>query len=125
MYARVGISREDKEARRRWFANNYQFFGAPIGLFCSVHRQMGPPQWSDLGMFLQSVMLLLRAEGLDSCPQEAWALYYKTIRDFIGLPAERMLFMGMAIGYRNPDSAVNGLIATRAPLEEFVRFHGL
>lgn len=124
MYTLVGIAREDREARLRWFAHNYEFFGAPMGLFCSVHQQMGPPQWSDLGMFLQSVMLLLREEGLDSCPQEAWALYYRTIRDFLGLPPEHMLFMGMAIGYRKPDSAVNSLVASRAPLEEFVRFHG-
>jgi nitroreductase len=125
MYVRIGIPREDKEARRRWFARNYQFFGAPMALFCSVDRRMGPPQWSDLGMFLQSVMLLLRAEGLDSCPQECWSLYPKTVGDFIGLPGERMLFIGMSIGHRNPDSAVNQLVTERAPLEEFARFHGL
>ena len=60
MYRLLGIPREDKPARRAWFARNYQFFGAPLALFCSVDRRMGPPQWSDLGMFLQSVMLLLR-----------------------------------------------------------------
>lgn len=125
MYARLGIPREDKAARRRWLANNYQFFGAPLALFCSVDRRMGPPQWSDLGMYLQSVMLLLREEGLDSCPQECWSLYPRTVAEFLGLPAERMLFCGMSIGYRNPGSAVNQLVADRAPLEEFARFHDL
>ena len=125
MYARLGIPREDKPARLRWFARNYQFFGAPMALFCSVDRRMGPPQWSDLGMFLQSVMLLLREEGLDSCAQECWAVYPKTIGEFIGIPAERMLFTGMAIGHRNPEHAINALRADRAPVDAFTRFHGV
>ncbi|MFO1196105.1 MAG: nitroreductase [Burkholderiaceae bacterium] len=125
MYATMGVAREDRPARLRWFARNYQFFGAPLALFCSVDRRMGPPQWSDLGMFLQTVMLLLRAEGLDSCAQEAWSVYPVTVGEFLGLPPERMLFCGMAIGRRNPDHPVNGLVTDRAPLEEFASFRGI
>ena len=125
MYARLGIPRDDKPARLRWYARNYQFFGAPMALFCSVDRRMGPPQWSDLGMFLQSVMLLLREVGLDSCPQECWAVYPRTVGDFISMPAERMLFTGMAIGQRNPDHPVNGLVSDRAGVDTFARFHGV
>jgi len=125
MYARLGIPRDDKPGRLRWFARNFQFFGAPMALFCSVDRRMGPPQWSDLGMFLQSVMLLLREEGLDSCPQECWSVYPETIGKFIGLPPERMLFCGMAIGHRNPEHPVNALASDRAPVEAFARFHGV
>ena len=125
MYARLGIPREDKAARLRWFARNYQFFGAPMALFCSVDRRMGPPQWSDMGMFLQSVMLLLREVGLDSCAQECWAVYPKTIGGFIGIPPERMLFTGMAIGQRNPAHAINQLRSERAAVDVFARFHGL
>lgn len=125
MYATMGIPREDKAARLRWFARNYEFFGAPVGLFCSVDRRMGPPQWSDLGMYLQSVMLLLREAGLDSCPQECWSVYPHTVGQFLGLPPERMLFCGMAIGYRNPAHPVNSLQSERAPLADFARFDGI
>ena len=125
MYARLGIPREDKPARLRWFARNYQFFGAPMALFCSVDRRMGPPQWSDLGMFLQSVMLLLREAGYDSCAQECWAVYPKTIGEFIHIPPERLLFTGMAIGLRNPAHAINGLQSERAAVDTFTHFHGI
>ena len=125
MYARLGIPRDDKPARLRWFARNFQFFGAPMALFCTVDRRMGPPQWSDLGMFLQSVMLLLREAGFDSCPQECWAVYPQTIGRFLQTPPERMLFCGMAIGLRNPAHPVNGLASERAPLDAIARFHGL
>ena len=124
MYATLGIPRDDKAARLRWFARNFQFFGAPMALFCTVDRRMGPPQWSDLGMFLQSVMLLLREAGYDSCPQECWAVYPRTIGQFINLPPERMLFCGMAIGLRNAEHPVNALVSKRAPLDAFATFHG-
>ncbi|MDM0112216.1 nitroreductase [Variovorax sp. J22R133] len=125
MYGHLGIPRDDKAARRRWFANNFNFFGAPLALFCTVDKSMGPPQWSDLGMYLQTVMLLLREEGLDSCAQECWALYPDTVRQALKLPDERMLFCGMAIGYRDPAHPVNALVSIRAPQEEWLRFHGV
>ena len=125
MYATMGIAREHKPRRLQWFARNYEFFGAPLALLCSIDRGMGRPQWADLGMFLQSVMLLLREEGLDSCPQEAWSVYPKTVGDFLGLPSERMLFCGMAIGHANPDHPVNSLRSERASLDAFARFHGI
>jgi len=86
---------------------------------------MGPPQWSDLGMYLQSLMLLLQAEDIDTCPQESWSVYPQTIGRFLELPPERILFCGMAIGYRNPDHPVNQLASRRAPVEEFARFIGV
>lgn len=125
MYSRLDIPRENKAARLQWFARNYQFFGAPLALFCSVDRRMGPPQWSDLGMLLQNVMLLLRSEGLDSCAQECWAIYPKTIGSFLSLPAERMLFTGMSIGYADPDHALEGFMTERAPLSEVAEFIGI
>lgn len=125
MYATMGITRDNKPARLQWFARNYQFFGAPLALFCSIDRRMGPPQWSDLGMFLQTVMLLLREEGLDSCAQECWSVYPKTVGDFLQLPDERMLFCGMSIGHRNAEHPVNGLRAERAALEDFAQFDGI
>lgn len=122
MYAHIGIPREDKAARRQWFARNFQFFGAPAAVFCTVDRQMGPPQWSDLGMFLQSFMLLAVEAGLATCPQECWAVYPETVTGFLGTPAERMLFCGVAIGHEDPDQPANQLWSARAPLEEWARF---
>jgi cytidylate kinase len=124
MYALLGIAREDREARRAWFARNFRFFGAPVGLLCFVDRQMGAAQFSDLGMFLQSLMLLLREEGLDSCAQEAWSMFAPTIYAALGTPPEHMLFCGVAIGRRNPDAPVNTLVSDRAPLDDFAKFEG-
>jgi nitroreductase len=121
-YALAGIPRGDKGARARFFSNNYSFFGAPVALFCFIDREMGPPQWSDLGMYLASVMLLLREAGLNSCAQECWSRYHRTVREFLNPPVEWMLFCGMAIGYEDRDAAINRMAADRAPLQDFCRF---
>jgi nitroreductase len=122
MYGHIGIPREDRAARRMWFARNFAFFGAPVALFCTVRRSMGPPQWSDLGMYLQTLMLLLVEHGLASCPQECWAIYPETVTEFLGTPPERMLFCGMAIGYEDEGEPANRLRSARAPLEDWASF---
>ncbi|HEX3675455.1 MAG TPA: nitroreductase [Rhizomicrobium sp.] len=120
MYAALGIPREDKMARLKFFAGNWEFFGAPVGLIFTIDRQMQQGQWSDLGMYLQSIMLLAREHGLHTCPQEAWAVWHSTIRDYLSVPHNEMIFCGMALGHADEAAAVNTLESERAPLEEFV-----
>ena len=125
LYESLGIAHEDKLARLRQFANNYGFFGAPVGLFFAIDRTMQEGQWSDLGMFIQTLMLLAVEEGLATCPQEAWAIWHRTVADFVDLPDHLMLFCGMALGYADRDHPVNGWRTERAPLDEFVEWHGI
>ena len=122
MYSLLGIEREDKEARFKQVLKNYEFFGAPAAFFCFVDRQMGRPQWSDLGMFLQTFMLLAREAGLDTCPQEAWAMKQESVTAFVEAPDELMLFCGMAIGYQDESENVNELRTSRRPIEDWTVF---
>jgi|TARA_Y100000994_G_scaffold57816_1_gene46851 nitroreductase len=122
MYSLLGIEREDKEARFKQVLKNYEFFGAPAAFFCFVDRQMGRPQWSDLGMFLQTFMLLAREAGLDTCPQEAWAMKQESVTAFVEAPDELMLFCGMAIGYQDESEKVNELRTSRRPIEDWTVF---
>lgn len=123
MYGALGLAREDKIGRAQWFGRNFQFFDAPAALFCYVDRDHGPPQWADLGIYLQTVMLLLREAGLDSCPQECWAMYHRSIDAFLGIPPELMLFAGMSIGWGDPQAPENRVATPRVSLDEFASFH--
>src|SRR6266481_3381178 len=119
-YGARGISREDQEARRRIAAANWNFFGAPAALFCYIDRDMGLPQWADVGGYLQTVMLLLRAEGLHSCLQMAWSVYRRTVAEVVSPPDGLILFCGMSIGFE--DVTVGYAHTGRAPLDETVVF---
>lgn len=120
MYATIGVARDDKAGRLRQFARNYEFFGAPAALLCFIDHRMGSAQWSDLGMYLQTVMLLLRERGLHSCAQECWSLYHQTLRQQLGVPPELVLFCGMAIGHEDEAAPINQLQTQRLPFEDFV-----
>ena len=122
MYALLGIPREDKAARLMRLAENFQFFGAPAGMFCFVDAQMGPPQWSDLGMYLQTFMLLATEAGLGTCAQEAWATKGQAVADYLEVPEGQGIFCGMAIGYADESAPVNTLRSDREPFEVFARF---
>lgn len=120
MYGLLGIGRDEKPKRLEWFANNFRFFGAPAAAFCFVDRVMGPPQWSDLGMYLQSAMLLFKEAGLDTCAQECWSMYPRTVSEFCNVPDEWMLFCGLAIGHADHNHPVNSLRTERLPSDEWL-----
>ena len=124
LYRAIGIPREDKPARLRQLARNGELFGAPVGLFFYIDRGLGPPQWADLGMYMQTVMLLAAERGLDTCAQEYWARYAQTVADFLKPPEEQMLFSGMALGWGDHAHPINNFRAARDPFEAWGELRG-
>ncbi len=113
-----------EDAQTRLQLRNYAFFDAPVGLFFCFDRRVGPPQWSDLGMYMQTLMLLAVERGLGTCPQEIWANWPQTIATFLQLPATHMVFAGMSLGYADEDARINSFRTEREPLENFVHMQG-
>ena len=101
---------------------NFNFFGAPVGIFCFIDKSMGPPQWSDLGMFLQTFMLLAQEYGLDTCAQEAWSIKQDSVKSFLKVEDNLMLFCGMALGYKDQNSKINQLKSPRRPINQWATF---
>lgn len=124
LYASIGIPREDKPARLRQLAKNGELFGAPVGLFFCLDRKLGPPQWSDVGMYMQNVMLLAVERGMDTCAQEYWARYPQTVAKHVGLPDDHMVFSGMALGYRDAGHPINAWRSTRDPADVWCALKG-
>lgn len=124
LYRSIGVARKDRPARYRQYANNFQFFGAPVGLFFAIDRSMLPAQWGDIGGLIQTIMLLARDYGLHTCPQQAWVSWQRTLRAFLDLPDELMLFCGMALGYADEAAPINSWRSPREPLDAFATFSG-
>ena len=124
MYSILKIGREEKEKRRKQFAKNFVLFGAPVGLFVFIDRNMGLPQWSDVGMYLQNIFLLSKEYGLDTCAQESWAVFHELVQAHVEAPKNLMLFCGVAIGYMDQKNPINSLRTERAPVREIANFIG-
>lgn len=122
LYRALGIARSERSKIERQQAKNFMFFGAPVGLIFTMDRDMELGSWLDLGCFIQTIALVARSFGLDSCIQAAFSEYHKTISDELQIPPERQVICGLALGYRDEKAPENNFPTERAPLEDFVRF---
>ncbi len=124
MYGAEGIERDDEDGRKAFMARNFEFFGAPVGVFFSLDKRNGPNQWGSVGMFMQNFMLLAVEAGLATCPQEFWALYAATVKTHLGIQDDYILWSGMALGYADEDAPVNQIHTPRVPVDQFTTFIG-
>jgi nitroreductase len=67
----LGITKGDKDKMHAQHRKNFQFFGAPVGIFFTIDKELGRGSMLDYGMFLQNFMVAAKGEGLDTCPQAA------------------------------------------------------
>ncbi len=123
MYGLLDIPRENKMGRLIWLANNAKFFEAPVGVIITGHKDLLMPQHLDVGIYLQSLMLLAREEGLHTAPQGWWRRHPETVKKYLDVPDDEQVLVGMSLGYGNPEAKVNDLWADRAELEELVHFY--
>ncbi|CAH0251655.1 nitroreductase [Roseomonas sp. CECT 9278] len=124
LYGLLGIARGESGKMQRQHAKNLTFFGAPVGIIFTIDRRLEIGSWLDTGMFLGNVMALARAQGLDTCPQAAFAPHHATIRAMIGIPETEVVVCGMALGHADPAAPENTLVTDRAPAAEFCSFAG-
>ena len=122
MYSSIGITRENKLARAEQMMKNFNFFGAPAAIFCFIDKQMNSPQWSDLGMFLQTFMLLAEENKLATCAQESWSLKNKMVSEFVKADDDLMLFCGISIGYQDIDANINQFKTIRRDFKDWAKF---
>lgn len=122
-YKALGIERDDPDRPTKITALNAEAFGAPTVLFCYLDRTMGPAQWGDAGMYLQTVMLFLRAEGLHSCPQMMWTVYRNTVSRIAGADDGLVLFCGVSVGFEKQGAPRTR--TGRADVAEAVSFVGV
>jgi nitroreductase len=122
LYGLLGIAKGENERMRAQHGRNLIFFGAPVGLIFTIHRDLEQGSWLDYGMFLQNIMIAARARGLDTCPQAAFTQFHRVIADTLGLPQSEQLVCGMALGYADHSKTENTLVTERAPVSQFAKF---
>lgn len=124
LYGLLGIAKGEREKTRRQHNRNFEFFGAPVGLFFFVERHLKTGAWLDTGMFLGNVMAAARGQGLHTCPQVAWTNYHAIVRKHLGIPDSQLLICGMSLGYEDEGDVVNTLRTEREPVAGFARIVG-
>ena len=95
MYGAIGIEKGDTEKMMAQGRKNYEFFGAPVGIFITVKNCVGPNGWGHVGHFIQNVCLLAIENGLATCLQEAWAELPKLVREHVNYPEDETLWLSL------------------------------
>ena len=124
MYGLLGIPKGDFAATEQQRRQNYDFFGAPVGMMFTLDQDMEIGSWLDLGIFLGSLAVAARGHGLDTCPQAAFADFHRILRPLLGIPDNEIVICGMALGHADPDAPINRLRTERATPGQFARFEG-
>ena len=120
LYDALGIAREDREARARQALLNFSFFGAPHVAVITSDRTQGTYAAIDTGGYVANLMHALAARGVATCAQAAIAMHSDVVRDFLGLPDDRVVVCAVSLGYADPDHPANRLRLGRAPVSDAV-----
>lgn len=124
MYTALGISRDNKAARFEQGAKNLTFFDAPVGLIVTMDRSLSESQIMDVGIFVQSILLLAEERGLATCPQAAWQMWSETIRKQLEISDNEMVMVGISLGYAATEEAAANIVQPRLSLQDFASLHG-
>ncbi|MDN5539410.1 nitroreductase family protein, partial [Comamonas sp.] len=124
LYRSIGIGREDRSGLQQQLARNTHMFGAPVGVFTAVDSRMLHAQWVDLGIYLQSLMLLATGKGLATCAQGFWRNYSDFVSRHLALPQGYQIAFGMALGYEDSAAPINQWRSTRAGLGDWCEMRG-
>ena len=122
MYGLLGIERGEYEKMAAQHRKNYEFFGAPVGIFLTLHETMQAGGWMDLGLYMANIMTIAREHGLHTCPQAAWSDYHRVVRRELNIAESEVVVCGMAMGYADESAVVNQLVADRIDVSEFVQY---
>jgi nitroreductase len=122
VYGSMGITVADTARHAAAVMRNFDFFGAPLAGIVSMHRDLGPADALSVGMYLQTLLLVLTARGLGTCVEVSVAGYPDIVRTELNIPPELTIICGLAIGYPDLDFPANKLRIGRDPVENNVVF---
>ena len=121
LYGALSIERDQMDKRMAWAKKNYEFFDAPVGIFVTVHKSVGPNGWGHVGHFIQSICLAAVGKGLGTCLQEAWAGFPKLLKKHLEYGDDEILWCGISLGYEDQEHPANSFRTEREQFDGFAK----
>ncbi len=122
LYGAMGIARDNKQARQASMLRNWNFFDAPHVAFFCMEKYLGIMGAVDMGIYVQTLNLIMAERGIDSCMQGALGQFPDVVRDILELPDELGILFGMSFGYQDKNAEVNKAKTDRVELDDSVIF---
>jgi nitroreductase len=122
LYESVGVAHGDREASGRQMMENFRLFDAPHALVLTSERDLGVYGAVDCGAYLACLLLAAESLGLAAIAQAAIAGCAPFVRSFFGLPDNRVVLLGLSLGYADKAHPANGFRSRRAPIADVVHW---
>lgn len=124
LYESVGVARGDREASARQARENFRLFGAPHVALISTDARLGVYGAIDCGAYVANFLLAAASLGIATVPQAALASRPQRVRDFFGLPPDRLVVCGISFGLADGAHPANGFRTARAAVEDVASWQG-
>ena len=119
---------EEMEAR---MLTNFRHYGATTSIYLLIgknylQQEKGINVWGmyDSGSVVQNIMLLAVNYGLGTIAQAMAVVYPDIIHKELGIPQDKLVALGIAIGYPDWDNEINKDFRDREPLDTMATFYG-
>lgn len=122
LYSAMDIGREEKQKRQMAMLRNWSFFEAPHVAIFTMDKYLDIMGAVDIGIYAQTLTLLMKEQGISSCMQGALGQFPAPIHEMFELPEGRGILFGMSFGYADEEASVNKARTDRAELGESVTF---
>lgn len=122
LYGAMGVERSDREGRQKASLRNYEFFDAPHVAFICMPKTYESVNIIDAGIYLQTLMLVMKAHGIGSCAQGALTFYPEPVKELLGIDEDLGIIVGLSFGYADMSVPANDTRTERALLDEVVTF---
>ena len=110
---------------------NFRHYGATTCIYLLIDKiylqqEKGINVWGmyDSGSVVQNIMLLAVNYGLGTIAQAMAVVYPDIIHKELGIPEDKLVALGIAIGYPDWDNEVNEDFRDREPLDTMAKFYG-
>ena len=116
-----GIARDDQQARLDYFVRMFRLFDAPALVLLTIKREVALEYaMLDAGLFFMGFCLAAQNRGLGTAILAAAVNYPDLARKFFAIPDDRLVVMGVGVGWPDLDDPVNSFERKRPGLEEMV-----
>ncbi|MBW2341758.1 MAG: nitroreductase [Deltaproteobacteria bacterium] len=119
-----GTSMVDKK-RAEYLLKGSRFYDAPNAIIIYTEKALCPSAIFDAGIITQTIALAALAYGLGTCIMARVLFWPDILKKLLRIPESKLIVIGIAIGYPDPQALVNSVSRAREPLDTFARWHGI
>lgn len=98
------------------------FYGAPVAILICLDDSFPKSRLVDIGIVLGYFLQVAHEFGLGTCPIGLITAYEDEIKDLLNIPENKMVVIGVALGYPDENSPINRFKSPREGIENLLRW---